>query len=317
MAYIGRSMGSNEDFGEPNPIPLLSHADFYRAEKTPWELHLMRQASEVGARGHQAAEGAFLQRGTEFDIHMAYLMASAQTEAQLPYANIIALNEHAATLHYTLHDKQHSSPPRSLLIDAGGNASGYASDITRTHATPGRDHQVFADLIAAMQLHQDKLLSSIEPGLRFADLHVQMHEQLTDLLIASDIAQCSVDQARQLRLSDAFCPHGLGHLLGIQVHDVGGHQADPSGTPAPPPPEYPTLRFTREVRQDYVFTVEPGLYFIESLLEPLRAAGAPLNWRLIDSLWGYGGIRIEDNVRVLERGIENLTRDAWLRAAND
>jgi Xaa-Pro dipeptidase len=66
-----------------------------------------------------------------------------------------------------------------------------------------------------------------------------------------------------------------------------------------------------------VFTVEPGLYFIESLLEPLRAAGVPLNWRLIDSLWGYGGIRIEDNVRVLERGIENLTRDAWLRAAND
>ena len=114
-------------------------------------------------------------------------------------------------------------------------------------------------------------------------------------------------------MTAAFYPHGLGHLLGIQVHDVGGHFGDDAGTIVEPPAEHPHLRFTRTLETDQVLTIEPGLYVIDLLLAELADApgGKLLNHERIDWLRPYGGIRIEDNVRVLEDGCENLTREAF------
>ena len=125
------------------------------------------------------------------------------------------------------------------------------------------------------------------------------------------IINCSAEQAFEQRLTEAFCPHGLGHLLGLQVHDVGGQQITEDGELYPPPENYPALRFTRPITENMVLTVEPGLYFIAALLEPYRSTSDLLNWDLLDALLPYGGIRIEDNVRVLSTGTENLTRDAF------
>ncbi|HEY7696967.1 MAG TPA: M24 family metallopeptidase, partial [Vicinamibacteria bacterium] len=98
--------------------------------------------------------------------------------------------------------------------------------------------------------------------------------------------------------------------LGIQVHDVGGHLKDPEGNPAPPPPEHPYLRNTRTIEPRQVFTVEPGLYFIEMLLRAFREgeASSRFNWKLIAELSPFGGIRVEDNVVVTDDGHRNLTR---------
>ncbi len=315
MARIGPEGADNESMGEPNPAGLIDHLHFHRARKTEYELAAMRIASDVGARGHKAAAAAFRAGGSEFDIHMAYLAASRQNEAALPYGNIIALNEHARVLHYKPQDREPPAESLSLLIDAGGEHLGYASDITRTYAAEGHDE--FAGLIELMQGHQDQLLAAVAPGLGFADLHVQMHQQLAELLVAADLVTCSADAALNDGLTSCFCPHGLGHLLGLQVHDVGGHLADAEGNPAPPPAAYPSLRFTREIERDHVFTIEPGLYFIPMLLEEQRAQNAPVNWQTVERLAPYGGIRIEDNVRVLADGIENLTRDAFARVADE
>ena len=105
-------------------------------------------------------------------------------------------------------------------------------------------------------------------------------------------------------------PHGVGHLLGIQVHDVGGQQKDIAGGSSPPAEHSPALRNTRIMEENMVFTVEPGLYFIPLLLEAERnqARGKFINWELVDALYPCGGIRVEDNVRVTEQGVENLTR---------
>ena len=142
-----------------------------------------------------------------------------------------------------------------------------------------------------------------------------MHEQLAQVLVEASLIKCSAQEAFALGVTEKFCPHGLGHLLGIQVHDVGGHLADEEGRSAPPPDNYPSLRTTRTIEPNQVFTIEPGLYFIDSLLGELVEQGAPINWDVVNRLRDYGGIRIEDNVRVLERGVENLTRDAWMRIA--
>ncbi len=317
LAHIGPSSQTNESFGESNPVALTNYLHFHRARKTPYELEAMRQASDIGVRGHLAAATAFAAGGTEFEIHMAFLQASQQAELDLPYGNIVALNEHASILHYQHQDRHHTTPAQSLLLDAGGNYRGYASDITRTYATDGDAHQSFAELLELMEDHQQALTASVRPGITFAGLHEQMHRQLGQVLVACGIATCSAEAAMVTGLTEAFCPHGLGHLLGLQVHDVGGHLADDQGNSAPPPANYPTLRFTRAIDVDHVFTIEPGLYFIPSLLKDLRKNKAAVNWQLVDALRGYGGIRIEDNLRVVADGAENLTRDAFKKLVDE
>ncbi len=313
MAHIGDESTDNEAMGESNPTALLDYLHFHRATKTPYELAAMRLASDVGAAGHLAAAEVFTAGGTEFDIHMAYLRASQQAEIDLPYGNIVAINEHAAVLHYQHQQRHQPRPARSLLIDAGGNYRGYASDITRTYTIDIPANQAFGALIDLMQSHQRQLIDAIAPGMSFADLHAQMHQQLAEVLAQSGLVTCSAEAAFSTGLTEKFCPHGLGHLLGLQVHDVGGHLADDQGNAAPPPANYPSLRFTRTLEVDQVFTVEPGLYFIPSLLAELKQANAPVAWAEVEALQECGGIRIEDNVRVLPEGVENLTRDAFTR----
>ncbi|MFK7887939.1 MAG: M24 family metallopeptidase, partial [Gammaproteobacteria bacterium] len=107
-----------------------------------------------------------------------------------------------------------------------------------------------------------------------------------------------------------------GHYLGLQVHDVGGFMGNESGTHVAPPEAYPTLRLTRTVEASHVMTIEPGLYFIRQLLEPVRQgkSSANVNWALVDELYPFGGIRIEDNVVVTAGSPRNLTREAFAQA---
>jgi Xaa-Pro dipeptidase len=125
------------------------------------------------------------------------------------------------------------------------------------------------------------------------------------------VLKCSLDQAIEKRYTSAFFPHGVGHHLGIQVHDIGGHQKAREGGVLPPPEGHPYLRNTRVMEPGQVFTIEPGIYFVPMLLEPFRTgpAAADFNWPLIDQLAPFGGIRIEDNVVVTENGHRNLTRE--------
>jgi Xaa-Pro dipeptidase len=101
-------------------------------------------------------------------------------------------------------------------------------------------------------------------------------------------------------------PHGLGHSLGVQVHDVGCRLT-------PPRAENPFLRNTSTIEVGQVFTIEPGCYFIPSLLERLQTGpvASRVSWSAIDTLRRFGGVRIEDDVAVVEGGIRNLTRESW------
>ena len=109
-----------------------------------------------------------------------------------------------------------------------------------------------------------------------------------------------------------FFPHGLGHFLGLQTHDVAG-LIDNDGNDIDRPDGHPFLRLTRELEAGNVLTIEPGLYFIEPLLRKWRDEhdANDINWSKVDELAPYGGIRIEDNVLVTEGGCDNLTRRAF------
>ncbi|MEM1182219.1 MAG: M24 family metallopeptidase, partial [Acidobacteriota bacterium] len=112
------------------------------------------------------------------------------------------------------------------------------------------------------------------------------------------------------RLTRTFMPHGVGHQLGLQVHDVGGHQSAPDGGQTSPPDDH-VLRNTREMGPGHLLTAEPGLYFIPMLLDAVRSGeqSGHVNWSLVDTLIPCGGIRIEDDVLCTDDGFEDLTRD--------
>jgi Xaa-Pro dipeptidase len=313
-AFIGEPAALPGDAGlaHINPTALLERLHWHRAWKSEYEVECMRRAAVLGVRAHRAAEAAFRAGGSEFAIALEYLRAAGQLPAELPYGNIIALNEHAAVLHYQHLDREAPAERRSFLIDAGANFNGYACDITRTHAAqPGE----FQALIQAMDAAQLRLCASIRPGMDYKDLQVRTHLEVGRLLVDSGLARGTPEDLYAQQVTHAFYPHGIGHLIGLQTHDVGGLMANPKGETIPRPEGHPFLRLTRVVETGMAFTVEPGLYFIPMLLEQLRQkpAAASVDWNKVAAFTPYGGVRIEDDVVVTATGIENLTRNEFER----
>ena len=292
-----------------NAPALLAPLDFARAVKAKYEIDQLRLANQQGLVGHAAAAECFLGGGSEFEIHNAFLQACSLLEYETPYTNIVGLDTNAAVLHYQHKSRTRVPNAQLLLVDAGSRVNGYGSDITRT--TPSQHcHPVMDSLITGIEALELEIVASVKPGVAYPALHDQAIAGVASLLVEHGIAKVAKSELIERRLAHAFMPHGVGHLLGIQVHDVGGHQRNASGGRIEPPAHSPALRTTRMLSEDMVFTVEPGLYFIPMLLDPLRTGYAreALNWPLIDELIPSGGIRIEDNIRVTATGAENLTR---------
>ena len=297
-----------------NPTTAINILHFARGAKTEYELAVMRLAADRAAAGHVAAEAAFRQGMSEFDIHRAYCKTVSHTEPELPYGNIVALNNHGAVLHYTDLDRDAPESLLSFLIDAGAQVHGYASDITRTYSN---GDQRFQDLIDRMNAMELAIVDKVQAGVDYRELHVDAHKMLAEVLVDAELATGDPGTLLETGVTSAFFPHGLGHLLGVQVHDVGGHQENESGTIIDPPSGHPFLRLTRVLEEDMVLTIEPGMYVIDMLLDNLRGTPAEhhVNWATVDWLRPYGGIRIEDDIRVMADGHENLTRDAFMRAS--
>jgi Xaa-Pro dipeptidase len=297
-----------------NPKDLMALLDYDRAVKTPYELACLRKASELGARGHAAAFAAFSLGGSEYDAHMSYLEACGQREEEMPYNNIVAYNENAAVLHYQHLARSTPAPLRSFLIDAGAQYRGYASDITRTYAkSSGR----FADLVQAMDKAQLALCGEILAGRDYRDVHLSAHRILGDVMQQVGLTKLPGQAALESGVTSVFFPHGIGHLLGLQVHDVGGVMGDAKGHERERPKGHPFLRLTRMLEPGVVVTVEPGIYLIDSLLAAAHAdeRRAHIDWAVVEELKPYGGVRIEDNVAATAQKPENMTRDAFARVA--
>lgn len=311
-AYLGEDFGTLAAWGvgEVNPPHLIRRLDFARAIKSPYELQCLRTANRLGARGHRAAARAFADGAAEFEVELAFLAACGQREQELPYNPIIALNENGAVLHYQVLEKAPPQARRSLLIDAGAEFAGYASDITRTYAASEGD---FAALIEQMDTLQQKLCAQVKAGVDWRAVHLLAHRLVAEVLREADLIGCGVEEALASGVTRVFLPHGVGHLLGLEVHDVGGFMGSPDGGDIEQPQGHPYLRLTRTLEPGFVVTMEPGIYFIEPLLAAARAdARAELiRWPRVEALRPYGGIRIEDDLAVTVTGCENLTREAF------
>jgi Xaa-Pro dipeptidase len=311
-AFIGAAFPELVSFGvgAVNHEHLIARLDFPRAHKTPYELACLREANVLGARGHRAAEKAFRARASEFEIALEFERACGLREQELPYNPIVALNEGGAVLHYQVQEKRAPARLHSLLIDAGAEFGGYASDITRSHSF---DDAEWAGIIRGFDELQLRLCAEVKVGLDWRDFHASSYRAIGAFLREIGVINVSADVAVESALVSVFYPHGIGHLLGLQVHDVGGRQRDSGGGEIERPYNHPFLRLTRQLEAGCVVTVEPGFYFIDQLLAKAKreAHGRMIEWSRVEQLKKFGGVRIEDNVVATAGGHENLTRPAF------
>jgi Xaa-Pro dipeptidase len=297
--------------GTVNPPDLIAALDALRTRKTAYEIECLAEASRRGVRGHRRVAELFrTATPSELDLHLAYLAASEQDDLWAPYKGIVALGSHAAVLHFVAYTRERVTGDTSLLVDAGARCLGYGSDITRTSVRgDGAAARRFAELLARMEALQLEILRRIRPGTPYEELHDDSHRLLAVALHELGIGRASPDELVARGVTRALYPHGLGHSLGVTVHDVGMK-------PRPPRPENPFLRNTSVIEPGQVFTIEPGIYIIDPLLAPLQADDRRdlVDWAAIAELRPFGGIRIEDNVVVQDHGVRNLTREAFAEA---
>jgi Xaa-Pro dipeptidase len=310
VAVITRDPGTSPP-GAVNPPDLVAALDALRTRKTAYEIECLAEASRRAVRGHRKAAELFqTSTPSELDLHLGYLAASEQDDLWTPYKGIVALGNHAAVLHFVAYTRERVTGDTSLLVDAGGKCLGYGSDITRSHARgEGAAARWFAELLGRMEALQQEIVRRIRPGLPYEDLHDDAHRLVAVALREHGIGRGSPDELVARGVTRALFPHGLGHSLGVCVHDVGMK-------PHPPRPENKFLRNTSVIEAGQVFTIEPGIYVIDALLAPLQADDRRdlLDWAAIAELRPFGGIRIEDDVVVEERGVRNLTREAFAQA---
>ena len=311
-AFLGERnhLTQSWELGVCNPESLIYELNWYRSFKTGYEQYCIKQANRISVQGHVTARDAFYQGASEFEIALAFQQACRQTEEQLAFPSTIAINEHAAILHYWGRDTNRlpENKCHSFLIDAGASYNGYASDTCRTY---GYRDGLFTDMVTALDLVQRGIGSQLKVGSCYAESADRAMRQLAVLLKDFGIVNLDPDSVLELDIIKYFMPHNVSHFLGLQVHDVGGNQADVTG--AKIDPEQPKHKMKRTIEANQILTVEPGIYFINSLMKSLAQSEHRniIGWDRIDQLLPYGGMRIEDNILITPDGPVNFTRQAF------
>jgi len=283
-----------------------------RVCKSPDEVELLRYVNRVSSQAHVEVMRRVKPGVAEYQLeaaflHEIYARGGCRFSA---YTSICGCGPHSAVLHYG-----HQGVPTGILqdgemflTDSGGEYHGYAADITCSYPVNGRftsQQRIVYETVLAANL---AVQSAIRPGVAWPEMHRLAERVIAERLRAAGLMKGSVDELLANHIPALFMPHGLGHLLGLDVHDVGGY---PEGTSRIDEPGIRSLRCGRRLEAGMLITVEPGVYFIDAVLGPALADPAKARFLAADVLNGFrsfGGVRIEDDVLVTESGSENLTQ---------
>ncbi|OWP07479.1 hypothetical protein B2J93_5008 [Marssonina coronariae] len=276
-----------------------------RVVKDEYEIALTRKANSISTLAHTAVLKAVKNANNERELEALFIQKCIANGArEQAYHSIVASGTAGATLHY-VNNAQPLGGKLNLLLDAGGEYECYASDITRSFPINGKfspESKSIYDIVLKMQLDCIKLLKE---GVVWDDVHLAAHQIAIEGLLKLGILQGSEKEIFESRTSVAFFPHGLGHYLGMDTHDTGGHaNYDDQDT------IFRYLRVRGPLPAGSVITVEPGIYFCRFIIEPyLRdpVHSAHINLEVLNKYWDVGGIRIEDNILITKDGYENLT----------
>ena len=223
------------------------------------------------------------------------------------------LTQHGETLHNHLHDKV-VTPGKLMVIDAGAEIdSGYASDYTRTYPTSGKFTQKQLEIYQIVYECNEYAFSLTRPGITYREVHLATVRKMLEGLSALGLVKGDLDEMVVKGIGGLFMPHGLGHNMGLDVHDMedlGENYVgyDPDQTRAKQL-GLGSLRMARRLRPGHVITDEPGIYFIPALIEKFKSEGLGydfINYKALEAYYDFGGIRLEDDVLVTEHGARRL-----------
>jgi Xaa-Pro aminopeptidase len=290
------------------PEELRRALNAVRRHKDDVELERMRVAERATGAGFAAVAELIgpgrSERELQIELEAAFLRNGADTVA---YDSIVGGGPNAAILHFPPSGRP-LQDGELVLIDAGGEFRGYASDITRTYAVSGSLEPEQAELHALVRSACVAATGRCRAGVEWRDVHRTAARVIAEGLVGVGLLRGDPDDLVERQAVSLFFPHGVGHMVGLGVRDAG--EVLPGREPSED--EFPRLRMDLPLENGFVVTVEPGIYFVPALLRDpdLRARHRDaVDWDRAGRMLGFGGIRIEDNVLVTDGGPEVLTAD--------
>ncbi len=289
------------------PKALLRDAlDEMRACKTEGELSLMRRASAVSGAAHRAVMAAARPGMREYQVQALFDAECLKAGLKhLAYPSIVAAGANAAVLHYHRNDSLIRNGDM-LLVDAGAEFKGYPADITRTFPINGRFTRRQRDVYQVVLEAQKSCIERARPAVVSADLHIHSMRVIAEGLKSLGILKGETDGLVENGAARLFYPHGLSHMLGLDVHDRTGGKRRKMKNPTKIP-----LRFVARLEPGFVITMEPGIYFIAALLKDpdlRRKHKTSVDFTKAEGFLDFGGVRIEDDVVIQAGGPpRNLT----------
>lgn len=314
--WLGRPLRFGAEHGSE---ALVDAVIDLRRRKDAWEIEQITEAARITAVAHRAAMAATHPGGHERALAAWFDAVLALHDCVTGYDTI--LTQAGEVLHNFRHDTPLQGG-RLVLLDGGAELrSGYGADLTRTWPVSGRFTARQRAAYDAVLEAQEASIALCTPGTRYRAVHDASSSVLAQFLADEGLLRCSAEVAVETGAHALFFPHGVGHHLGLDVHDLENFGDRPSYAPgASRPDQFGTcnLRLDLPLEPGWVVTVEPGFYVVPQILEApeLRARFAEhVDFDRAASWLGFGGIRIEDDVHVTDQGPSLCS--ALVRAAED
>ena len=282
-----------------------------RRQKDAVELERMRTAERATSAGFAAIapliEPGRTEREVQIELETTFFRNGGDF---LAFETIVGGGPNAAVLHFPPTPRPFADGDL-VLIDAGAEYRGYASDVTRTYPASGRFTSEQQEIYAIVKEASERATARCIAGTEWRDVHRTAALVIAEGLVELGVLRGEPESLVERGAQSVFFPHGVGHMVGLGVRDAGevlrGRE--------PPEDEFPRLRVDLPLERAHVFTVEPGIYFVPALIrdaefrERYRDA---VHWERAEAMLGFGGIRIESNVLITDDGHEVLTDDVPL-----
>ena len=278
-----------------------------RRAKDALELAHLRRAVDAAVAGHfrawRTARAGLSERDVQIEMEAEFFRFGGQRTA---YSSIVGSGPNSAILHGSPGDRVLRDGDL-VLIDAGPEIRGYASDVTRTFPVSAAFSPLQRELYELVLAAQREAIAAVRPGVEYKQLHLRAAATIAQGLVDAGILRGAPDDLVAQDAHALFFPHGLGHMLGLSTHDCGGYL---EGRVPEDRFGLASLRTDLPLAPGYVVTIEPGIYFIPALLtdaERRERYRGSVVWERVDQLLDFGGIRIEDDVLVTDDGCEVLS----------
>ena len=299
------------DLIDDNPLIYEMLADS-RIRKNELEIDVIKYLSEVNSDAHNQTikkiKPDLIERQVE-NFFLSYFRTNYYAR-EYPYKCVIASGINSATIHYNKNDNVLLKTGDLIIMDVAMKIGGYCSDVTSTVPISGKFSDKQKGIYNLVLKANRTIIQNAKVGLSWKTMHLLAEKVILEGLVELKILNSGFDISEMLnnRVAYYFMPHGLGHSLGLDNHDVGGYL---SFTPQRSSEKgLSSLRLGRYLEEGMLVTVEPGIYFIQFLLESAFSDEKLKKYFNIDFIksdyYNFGGVRIEDNCLVTKEGIINL-----------